>query len=81
MKKIVYTACAKGVFNSSRGYQIYTCSNTYSEEERDVIVHEYIEGAKEYVRTAESPTRNIYTKDDKLGYLYLQAKTNRASNI
>lgn len=74
MKKIVYTACAKGVFNSSRGYQIYTCSNTYSEEERDVIVRGYIEGAKEYVRTTESPVRNIYTKDDKLGYLFLQAK-------
>ena len=73
MKKILYTACGKSVFGSGSGFQIYTLSKSFTADERKAIVshvntYTFVEG------TNDQPIRNVYTYDDKLGYLYAQTK-------
>ncbi len=74
MKKVIYTACAKSVFSKERGYQIYTCSDTVSDEERDRIetyIHSY---SHKSGNELDSPVRSVYTRDEALGFIYFQAR-------
>lgn len=73
MKKVIYTACGKGVFSNERGYQIYTCSEGLTDLEKEAILP-YIQTYQfQGGKGDDSPCRFIYGYDPDLQFFYGQS--------